>query len=172
MGKRASTRARLNFTHSFHISNIVKSMCMYMSGKQNNQQSLKVIDLTPNIKHVNILVTIVSKTTRRKVISKKNRDINWVADAHVGDETASIFLTIWDDQIQGIRTGDTIQIRNGYTSLFHNSLRLNIGRSGAFHITTDHQITEVNIQNNRSLVEYTATLPFATSGVGWSYGRT
>jgi replication factor A1 len=145
---------------------------MYMSGKQNNQRSLKVIDLMPNINHVNILVTVVSKTTRRKIISKNNRDIHWVADAHVGDETASIFLTLWDDQIQGIRTGDTIQIRNGYTSLFHNSLRLNIGLYGSYQVTTEHQISEVNVQNNRSLVEYTATLPFATSGVGWSYGRT
>jgi hypothetical protein len=66
---------------------------MYMSGKQNNQRSFKVIDLTPDIKHVNILVTVVSKTTRHKVIAtKKNRDIHWVAEAHVGDETASIFL--------------------------------------------------------------------------------
>ena len=147
-------------------------MCMYMFKKLNDQRFLKVIDLMPDTKHINIVVTVVSKTPRRKVISKRKRAKRWVAEALVGDETASILLTLWNNQIQNIHTDDTIQIWNGYISLFHNSLRLNIGRYGSYHVTTEHQISEVNVQNNRSLVEYTATLPFATSGVGWSYGRT
>jgi Single-stranded DNA binding protein Ssb-like, OB fold len=53
-----------------------------------------------------------------------------VSNVLIADETGSIRLCLWNEQIRCISTGDTIQIENARASTFRGQRQLNIGRKG------------------------------------------
>jgi replication factor A1 len=53
-----------------------------------------------------------------------------VADAIISDDTGTIKLSLWDDQINMVKQGDRVSIENGYTQAFRGENSLNIGRYG------------------------------------------
>ena len=53
-----------------------------------------------------------------------------VANALIADETGTIRLCLWNEQIGCVSTGDTIQIENGRASTFRGQRQLNIGKKG------------------------------------------
>ncbi len=116
-----------------------------------SSELIKVRDLMPNSKHVNIRVKVLSVGEERSVISRFDGSEHRVAEALVGDETGVILLTLWNDNIDLIREKEdsTIIIRNGYISIFRNTMRLNLGRRGTVE-DSDVEIEEVNTDNNLS----------------------
>lgn len=116
-------------------------------------EALKVEKLTPDSRRVNIRVKVVKKGEPRETISRRDGSLHRVSDALVGDETGSLYLSLWDDNIGKAGDGDVIEIKNGYVSLFRGSMRLNIGRYGSFE-KSQEEIGEVNTQNNLSDKQY------------------
>jgi replication factor A1 len=114
----------------------------------------KVEELKPRSRAVNVIVKVVSKSEVREVVTRRDGSTHRVCDATVGDETGSIILTLWDDNIDEINEGETIRIKNGYVSLFRNSMHLNIGRYGSFEKMEEEVISEVNTENNLSEKTY------------------
>lgn len=110
---------------------------------------LKVESLKPFQKKVNITVKAVSVTEPREVTSRLDGSQHKVAEALVGDETACILLTLWDEDIDKIIAGETYDIENAFTTLFKNSMRLNIGRYGTLK-KSSQSIETVNTSNNLS----------------------
>jgi replication factor A1 len=53
-----------------------------------------------------------------------------VANALIADETGTIRLCLWNEQIDSISAGDTIQIENAKASTFKGQRQLSIGRKG------------------------------------------
>ena len=53
-----------------------------------------------------------------------------VADAIVQDETGTIKLTLWNEQIDMVNLGDNIKIENGYVTSFKGEIQLNVGKYG------------------------------------------
>jgi replication factor A1 len=53
-----------------------------------------------------------------------------VANALIADETGTIRLCLWNEQISCISAGDTIQIENARASTFRGQRQLNIGKKG------------------------------------------
>jgi len=98
-------------------------------------------------------VKVVSKGQPRETVSRRDGSTHRVVDALVGDETGSVFLTLWDDNIDKVNEGDTINVKNGYVSLFRGSMRLNIGRYGSLE-TGAQPIENVNADNNLSSKEF------------------
>jgi len=109
---------------------------------------VKVGSLKPNLRDLNLIVKIVNIGPSRAVSPGMQRREHLIADAFAGDETGSVILTLWDDQIGRFKPSDVVRIRDGYTTLFKGSLRLNIGRTGRAE-KTDMKI-EVNTRNNLS----------------------
>jgi replication factor A1 len=60
-----------------------------------------------------------------------------VANVLIADETGSIRLCLWNEQIASISAGDTIQIENARTSTFKGERQLNIGRKGLLSSVDD-----------------------------------
>ncbi len=110
---------------------------------------VKVETLNPNSRQVNTTVKVVSKSPVRETISRRDGSVHRVTDALVGDETASIYLTLWDDNIDSVKEDSTLDIKNAYISLFKGSMRLNIGRYGSL-ATSSQAISSVNTTNNLS----------------------
>lgn len=68
-----------------------------------------------------------------------------VANALIADETGTIRLCLWNEQIRCISPGDTIQIENARTCMFKGQRQLNIGRKGSLSIIDESacQMTQV-----------------------------
>lgn len=115
---------------------------------------VKVESLTPNSRRVNIVVKVDSKGEVREVTSTRNMMTNRVSDILVGDETGSIVMSAWNEVIDDLEEGDTIQIQNGYVKLFRGNMRLNVGRYGSYTKLEESEIEEVNTDNNVSDAHY------------------
>jgi len=118
-----------------------------------SQELVKVETLTPNSRGVNTIVKVVSKGEVRSVTGR-DYSVRRVADALVGDETGSLYMTLWDDKIDAINDETTLQITNGYINLFRGNMRLNIGKYGSYEVLEESPITEVNTENNLSDKKY------------------
>ena len=127
----------------------------------------KVGELTPQSRAVNVTAKVVSKSEIRDIPMGRDGSPHKVCDALVGDETGSIYLTLWDDNIEKVNEDDTIRIENGYVTLFKGNMRLNIGKYGTMKIAEEPLEGEVNTENNVSSKTYDQPRrPFRRGGYG------
>ena len=133
-----------------------RSECKDMSNEETSESKelIKIEKLTPNLREVNIVVKVITKSQVRDITSRRDYSVHRVADALVGDETGCVYLTLWDDNIDKINEETTIRITNGYVNLLRGNMRLNIGRYGSFKLLEESSIAEVNTENNLSDKRY------------------
>jgi replication factor A1 len=115
---------------------------------------VKVGELTPASRAVNVKAKVVSKSEVRNIATGRDGAPHRVCDALVGDETGCVYLTLWDDNIEKVNEGQTINIGNGYVSLFKGSMRLNVGRYGTLEVAKEALKGEINTENNLSSKAY------------------
>ncbi|MBI2664501.1 DNA-binding protein [Candidatus Woesearchaeota archaeon] len=53
-----------------------------------------------------------------------------VANAVLKDDSGQIKLTLWNEQVDQVKQGDTVTIRNGYVSEWQGELQLSTGKFG------------------------------------------
>lgn len=116
-------------------------------------ETVKVESLTPNSRQINTTVKVVSKSPVRETVSRRDGSTHKVTDVLVGDETGSVYMTLWDDNIENVKEDDVIDIKNGYIGLFKGSMRLNLGRYGSYTASSS-TIESVNAENNLSDKQY------------------
>jgi len=126
---------------------------MSNEGTSESKEFIKIEELTPDSREVNLIAKVVSKSQVRNVTGR-DYNAHRVADALVGDITGCVYLTLWDDNIDKINEGATIRISNGYVNLFKGNMRLNIGRYGSLELLDESPITEVKTENNLSDKQY------------------
>src|SRR5438093_13049791 len=97
----------------------------------------KVKDLTPETKQTNVLIKVVSKGERRTIDSKFGGS-RQLAEATVGDETGTILLSLWENQIDQVQPGQVVLVDNGYVSLVRGHMRRNVGKYGCFGPTAQY----------------------------------
>ena len=114
----------------------------------------KVGELTPQSRAVNVTAKVVSKSEIRDIPMGRDGSPHKVCDALVGDETGSIYLTLWDDNIEKVNENDTVRVENGYVTLFKGNMRLNIGKYGKLEMAKEPFEGEVNTENNVSSKTY------------------
>ena len=95
---------------------------------------MKISELRDNMRRVNVTGKIVDKSETREVQSRYGRGKLRVASATLQDETGSITLTLWNQQIDEVNVGDTVKIENGYTNSFRGEVQLNVGRYGKLSV--------------------------------------
>jgi replication factor A1 len=123
-----------------------------VEGFSRNRQpvDVKVGELTPASRAVNVIAKVVSKSEVRNIAAGRDGSPHSVCDALVGDETGCVYLTLWDDNIEKVNPEDTIKVGNGYVSLFRGNMRLNVGRYGTIEVAKEALAGEVNTENNLS----------------------
>lgn len=131
--------------------------------------NVKISELSAYSKQVNTTVKVVQKGEARETVSRQDGTTHRVLDALVGDDTGTIYMTLWDDNIDKVNEGDTLNVKNGYVRPFKGSMRLNIGRYGTLE-PAETALGDVNTQNNLSdkIVE---ERPYRSFGGGGGYGR-
>lgn len=93
---------------------------------------MQIKDLQPKQGKVDIEVTVKSISSVREF--QKFGKVGRVANATVEDETGTIKLTLWNDDIDNIREGDKLKITNGFVSEFQGEKQLSAGRFGKLQV--------------------------------------
>jgi replication factor A1 len=112
----------------------------------------KVRDLTPNSKQVNVLAKVITIGEAKEVMGKFG-DPRKVCEAVVGDDTATIILSLWNEQIGSIAKDEVVLVDNGYVSLVRGHMRLNVGRYGNLSKSTE-SLGEINQTLDMSQQEF------------------
>lgn len=112
-----------------------------------------ISELKPGMKSVNITFKVMSTSEIRTVESRRDGETYKVLDATVADSTGKIMMPIWNEAIEKIEDGATYRLLNGYTGLFRNNLRLQLGKFGSI-ATAEEPIEEVNMELDMSLEEH------------------
>ena len=118
----------------------------------------KIKDLTTYSRRVNLVAKILETGDVREVSSSSDGQLHRVAEALVGDETGTVLLTLWDENIDRFGVGDVVEVENGYAGTFRGSLRLNVGKYGNIE-KKNVPMEEVNTENNLSEREYRRQYP-------------
>lgn len=93
---------------------------------------MKVKELKSGQGKVDVIVEVKTKGEIR-VINKYGKDLK-LCNALVGDDSGEISLTLWNDDCDKVKQGDTLQITNGYVSEFNGKLQLTSGKFGKLEV--------------------------------------
>jgi len=97
-------------------------------------KKLNIRDLRNGMKRVTVEANVVDKGEPRQVRSRYKDETYMVADVVVADETGSIKLTLWNEQIDQVEVGNKIKIENGYVTSFKGEIQLNVGKFGTMTV--------------------------------------
>ncbi len=115
---------------------------------QTEIKNTKISDLKPMEDRFRLSFKVMKKSEVREVTSRNNDDTHRISDVTVSDDTGSILLSAWDDDIELLDQGKFFKIENGYVNIYRDSLRLGRGKFGTFEPIEEE--FETNDTNNRS----------------------
>jgi len=95
---------------------------------------MKIKDLRNKMKNVNVEAKVIEKSETHEVLSRFKDTTHKVATAIIADETGTIKLTLWNEQINKVNVNDTVKVENGYVTSFRGEIQLNVGRYGKLTI--------------------------------------
>lgn len=105
----------------------------YSTKKTEESPTLQIKDLRVGMKNVNLKAKVVEVSKTKSVITRFGNHAN-VANALVSDGTGKIKLCLWNDQIELVTAGDTVQIENARVSAFRNERQMRIGKNGVLRV--------------------------------------
>ena len=101
----------------------------FLAKKVRQSSILQIRDLRSGMTQV-CLKAKVLEIPKPSLVYTRYGNYASVANALIADETGTIRLCLWNEQIGCVSTGDTIQIENGRASTFRGQRQLNIGKKG------------------------------------------
>ena len=91
-------------------------------------------ELQDGMKRVSVEAQVVEKGDVREVKSRFKDETYRIVDAVLADESGSVKLTLWNEQIEMVNVGDKIKIDNGYVTSFKGEIQLNVGKFGKLSV--------------------------------------
>lgn len=89
---------------------------------------MNIGELKVGMKNINVRGKIVEKSETSEVYSRYGYNVHRVANAMLSDDTGTIKLVLWNEQIDGVSVGDAIEIENGHVTQFRGETQLNVGK--------------------------------------------
>lgn len=90
---------------------------------------MKISELKPGMRRVDITAKITEISEARNVTTRRGEESR-VATAVVADDSGTVKLNLWNEQIDQVKVNDTVDIKNGYVDSFRGETQLNVGRYG------------------------------------------
>jgi replication factor A1 len=90
---------------------------------------MKIIELKPGMRRVDIAAKVLNISEAREVTTRAGEQSR-VASADVSDDSGTVKLTLWNEQIDQVKANDNVKIENGYVTSFRGETQLNVGRYG------------------------------------------
>lgn len=94
---------------------------------------MKISDLKVGASNVTVQAKVISKDDPREVVTKYGKRLS-VANITLQDETGSIPMSLWGNDINTVNVGDTIEVANGYVNEFRGNPQLSTGKFGKIKV--------------------------------------
>ena len=85
--------------------------------------------MKPGMKRVDITAKVTEVSEARDVTTRTGEQSR-VATAVVVDDSGTVKLTLWNEQIDQVAANSSVTIENGYVTSFRGETQLNVGRYG------------------------------------------
>jgi len=93
---------------------------------------MNISELKPGTGNVNVEAEVTSIESPRE-INKMGRKLR-VANATIKDDSGSISLVLWNEQIDKVKEGDKLKIENGYVNEWQSTPQLTLGKFGTLTV--------------------------------------
>jgi replication factor A1 len=93
---------------------------------------MKISELTPGMGSVSLDAEVVGLEKPRE-LNKNGRALR-VANATIKDDSGTVSMVLWNDQIDKIQEGSKIKITNGYVNTWQDKLQLTLGKFGKMEV--------------------------------------
>src|SRR3989344_9410878 len=93
---------------------------------------MNITDLQPRTGNIDLTFTITDKSTPREFEKFGNK--GRVCNATAQDDTGTVSLTLWNDDIDKVNVGDKVHLTNGYVGEYQGSLQLSTGKFGKLEV--------------------------------------
>jgi replication factor A1 len=119
------SKTDVSFDNSMETSRVRKEIA-----KQTPTPShFKIGDLREGMKKVNVFAEVL-QTSEPSKVHTQFRDNALVSNAWIGDKTGKVMLCLWDQQVNAVSMGDSIEVRNAHVASFKGEKQLRLGKNG------------------------------------------
>ena len=113
----------------------------YMTSKT----STMIQDMRHGMKKVNLEAEVL-ETPKPSSVQTRYGNSARVTNACIADETGKINFCLWNEQVDIVNVGDTIQIKNASVSTFKGERQLRLAKNGTITILQKHNDEKKNDQ--------------------------
>lgn len=103
-----------------------------LNKKKRDNHCQLIRDLHAGMTQVNLKARVVEIPKPKLVYTRFGNYAN-VSNALIADETGTIKLCLWNEQIDSITEGDTIHLQNARMTAFKGEKQLNVGKKGTLN---------------------------------------
>jgi replication factor A1 len=107
-------------------------LCRHLMKKDREPHSFQIKDLRIGMKKVSLKAEVI-EIAKPMLVFTRFGNYATVTNALIADKTGQIKLCLWNEQIDSISIGETIQIENASISTFRGERQLRIGKKGILH---------------------------------------
>ncbi len=93
---------------------------------------MNIAELAPGTGSVEVQGEIVEIEAPRE-FNKNGRNLR-VANATLRDESGTIVLVLWNDDIDKVQAGNKVKITNGYVNVWKDTPQLTLGKFGKMEV--------------------------------------
>jgi replication factor A1 len=93
----------------------------------------KIGDLKVGMKKVSLKAKVL-EIPKSRIVQTRYGTAAFVSNAHIKDETGSMKMSLWNQQIDTVHKGDVIDVKNGKVTWFSGERQLRLGKSGSLSI--------------------------------------
>lgn len=101
----------------------------YINKEPKPVQPGTIQDLRAGMNNVKVEAKVL-EVTKPKLVATRYGNNARLAKAVIADETGKIKLCLWNEQIDAVSAGDTVQIENAKVSMFSGERQLSLGKKG------------------------------------------
>ena len=121
----------------------------HVAKRTRSADSCSIRDLRAGMNNVSLKAKVLEVTQPKHVVTRYG-NLATLAKALIADETGKIKLCLWNEQIDSVAAGDTVQIENARTSTFRGERQLSLGKKGTLNnIELEPRMTPTNLQQQK-----------------------
>ncbi len=108
-----------------------------------------IAELRQGMKKVTVAAKVV-EIQKPRTVHTQFGNIALLANAVIEDDSGKMKLCLWDQQVNAVAVGDTIEVSNASVSVFKGEKQLRLGKTGSLVVTSDKKTkahTKTNAKN-------------------------
>ena len=105
----------------------------FVQTKNSEWVNPKIRNLKAGMKRINVKAKVL-EIPKSKAVYTRSGKMAYVSNVLIADETDSIRISLWNQQIDEISKGDVVNIKNGKVTRFKGERQLSIGKYGSLSV--------------------------------------